>query len=100
MQKHPDITGPRKPARHAATSGSRCSPIAAKSSPSPVAKGKHSGAKSPCICHASAKQNAGVVLPSVLMAEEPATSGNYEIALANAEKGYVSIPLLPGTKIP
>jgi len=34
------------------------------------------------------------------MAEEPATSGNYAIALANAEKGYVSIPLLPGTKIP
>lgn len=28
------------------------------------------------------------------------TTGNYEVALANAEKGYVSIPCHPGTKIP
>jgi hypothetical protein len=34
------------------------------------------------------------------MNQPPDTAGNYEIALANAAKGYVSIPLLPGTKIP
>jgi hypothetical protein len=28
------------------------------------------------------------------------STGNYEIALANAEKGFVSIPCIPGTKIP
>src|SRR5207253_2693300 len=100
MQKHPDITGPLKAALQAAALGYRRIPIAAGAKGPPPVKGKRSGEKSPCICHARAEQNAGVVLPSVSMAEQPATSGNYAIALANAEKGYVSIPLLPGTKIP
>src|SRR5437868_3272923 len=30
----------------------------------------------------------------------PDNTGNYEIALANADKGIVSIPCYPGTKIP
>jgi hypothetical protein len=34
------------------------------------------------------------------MIAQPNTTGNYELALAHAEKGIVSIPCHPGTKIP
>jgi hypothetical protein len=34
------------------------------------------------------------------MAEQHDMTGNFETALANAEKGIVSIPVLPGTKVP
>jgi hypothetical protein len=35
-----------------------------------------------------------------MLSESPDTTGNYETALSNAGKGYVSIPVLPGTKVP
>jgi hypothetical protein len=35
-----------------------------------------------------------------MLDEHQDTTGNYEVALANAEKGYISIPCHPGTKIP
>src|SRR5437763_12197268 len=34
------------------------------------------------------------------MIAQPDTTCNYEFALANAEKGIVSIPCHPGTKVP
>src|SRR5438105_3753598 len=36
----------------------------------------------------------------MLMTQQPDTTGNYEVALAAAEKGIVCVPCHPGTKIP